>query len=301
MNQPQALGYVVDSPLAMNKVSGQDQVEDDDEGQDDDDDEHDQEDRSAEAVKVPFGFGQGKQSQELIEVTLVDASTGQTLATSGLSVEQLPETFDLATTMHIGADDWQVEKADPIDLVGYVATGRLTLVLRKVETIDPNELLYSLPTLEDALPPMREPDSRPAYAIHEDDWRQREFVSRQFAGEIELEFSEIRSVRREQVGLGFTRVHVRSSVREPLRAVGLSLDDISTALGGIESIGLAVGDGHVIDGFAFPLPGGAAYGRMACGSVEILGLHEDAEPGGLREVANERALIFVDWIRASTS
>ena len=193
------------------------------------------------------------------------------------------------------------EKADPIDRAGYVEAGRLTLVLRKVERIDPSKILFSLPTIENALPPMREPDSSPAYGMHEDEWRQREFVSRQFADEVEWEFAEIHKVWAEQEGPGFKRCHVRSKVAEPLRGVEVTLADVSKALGGIEPVGITVGGGQVIDGFAFPLPGGAAYLRLADDSVESLGLHGDAEPGGLRGLANEHDLVFVDWIGASAS
>lgn len=88
---------------------------------------------------MPFGFGPRKQRETTIAVTLVDAASGNAFATSAMPVEQLPETFlDLSTTMHIGGDDWHVERADPIDRAGYVAAGRLTLVLRKIEKIDPS-------------------------------------------------------------------------------------------------------------------------------------------------------------------
>lgn len=249
---------------------------------------------------MPFRFGRKSERQDLIRVTLVDAESRRTFASTELPAAQLPQRFELSTTMHIGSDDWQVEKADPIDRAGYIASGRLTLVLRKVEKIDPSKILFTVPTLEDALPPMREADSSPAYEMHEDDWRQREFVSRQFAHEIDAEFVEIRRVWTEQDGPGFKRVHVRSKIREPLRNVGLTVRDITDALGGIEPVGLVVGGGLVIDGFAFPLPGGAAYCTVADGLVEALGLHGDAEPGGLRGMANEHALMMVDWIRASS-
>lgn len=250
---------------------------------------------------MPLGFGRNNKRPNVIHVTLVDASSGSPFATTELPAGQLPETFELETTMHVGSDDWQVEKADPIDRAAYVEAGQLTLVLRKVEKIDTSKVLFSLPTIENALPPMREPDSSPAYEMHEDDWRQREFISRQFAGEVESEFVEIRKVWAEQDGPGFQRCHVRSKVTEPLRGVGLALAEVSEALGGIEPIGLEVGGGRVVDGFAFPLPGGVAYVRLGDGSVEALGLHGDAEPGGLRGIANEHGLVLVDWIRASAS
>lgn len=250
---------------------------------------------------MPFGLGQKKQPTNTISVTLVDAAIGRPFATTQLPPEQLPETFELETTMHVGSNDWRVEKADPIDRAGYVEAGRLTLVLRKIEMIDPREILFGVPTLEDYLPPMREPDASPAYGMHEDDWRQREFVSRQFAGEIESDLAEIRRIWAEQEGPGFKRCHVRSTVREPLRGLALTLLQVSEALGGIEPVGLEVGGGRIIDGYAFPLPGGAAYARLVDGSVDALGLHGDAEPGGLRGLANEHALVLVDWIRASAS
>jgi hypothetical protein len=135
--------------------------------------------------------------------------------------------------------------------------------------------------------------------MHEDDWRQREFVSRQFTREIDAELVEIRNVLLEQDGPGSKRVHVRSKLREPLNGVRLTLGGVRDSLGGIELVGLVVGGGLVIDGFALPLPGGAAYGRVADGLVVALGLQGDAEPGGLRGLANQHALVLVDWIRAS--
>jgi hypothetical protein len=248
---------------------------------------------------VPFGFGRKSERPDLIEVTLVDATSGQRFASTALPAEQLPETFELSTTMHIGSDDWHVESADPIDRAGYVASGRLTLVLRKTENIDPTLILFSLPTLDDALPPMREQESSSAYEMHEDDWRQREFVSRQLIEEIDAEMVEIRKVWAERDGPGFKRAHIRSKIRQPLRGVTLTLGEVGDSLGGIEPVGLVVGGGLVIDGFALPLRGGAAYGRVVDGLVDALGLHGDAEPGGLRGLANQRALVLVDWIRAS--
>ena len=148
---------------------------------------------------------------------------------------------------------------------------------------------------------MREPDAAPAYSMHEDDWRQHEFVSRRFAAEVESEFADIRLIYKGQEGLGFERCHVRSRVREPLEGLALTIDDVTSALGGIQPVALVVGGGQVIDGFAFPLPGGAAYVRLEGGSVRVLGLHGDAQPGGLRGLANEHALALVDWVRPSAT
>lgn len=255
---------------------------------------------------MPFGLGRNREQAPNIAVTLIDVASGEELGRTELPADDLPETFEVDTTMHLGSEDWRVEKADPVDRTGYVASSQLTLWLRRLETlgttdIDPSQLRFTMPTLEDALPPMRRPDSSQTYAMHEDDWRQREFVSRQFADDIESELREIREIWAEQDGVGFERVHIRTRVPAPLRGIELTLDEVAAALGGIEPLSLTVGDGQVVDGFAFPLSGGAAYGRVAGGLVETLALHGGAEPGGLGRRASVHSLVLVDWIRTSTT
>src|SRR3954452_13058218 len=142
----------------------------------------------------------GKQQPDggRIHVTMLDAATDQMIGETDLEPGQLPASFDLSehsTTMHIGADEWHVEKAEPGDRTGYVASGRLHLVLRKVEMMDPKEILFSLPTLVDALPPIVAESVTDAYSLHEDDWRQREFVATSFRPEIASEFDMIRAAR----------------------------------------------------------------------------------------------------------
>ena len=235
-----------------------------------------------------------------IHVTMVDAATDQVLGEADLEQAQLPDSFDLsqhATTMHIGSDDWDVEYAEPTDRAGYVASGRLHLVLRKVELVSADEILFSLPTIVDALPPVVAGDVTNALALHEDDWRQREFVATNFRPEIAAEFDMIRAARDSRIGVGYKHLHVRERIAEPLAGVPLQLAAVRAALGDPAGREVALGGGLVVGGYAFDVAGGHVYGREEQGRVVTLAMAQDADPQSLAALAVEHALVFVDWVR----
>src|SRR5688572_21762880 len=115
-----------------------------------------------------------------IRVTFYSADTGQVFATSEIPASSLPESFLVATTLHLGDEDWEVVSADPPTAEEFRKTGALSLRLRRVARMDPNEILYSLPTLSDAIPetdPGSRASGRRVLRLHEDDWRQIELIS----------------------------------------------------------------------------------------------------------------------------
>lgn len=236
-----------------------------------------------------------------VRVTLADAATNQVIGETNLAPEDLPESFALSTTMHLGSDDWNVDLADPIERADYVAAGRLRLVLRKVEMVDPREVLFSLRTLEDALPPLREGNAASAHPLHEDDWRQREFVAKGLSSAVAAELDDIRAINLVESGFRFDRVHIRSRIGAPLGAARLSVAAVRAAVGGLDPTDLAVGDALVVGGFAFPLAGRAVYGREIDGHVVALGIAGDADAPGLGALATEHDLILVDWLRAEVA
>src|SRR4029450_353454 len=77
--------------------------------------------------------------------------------------------------------------------------------------INPKELLFSLPTLEDRLPAGEQVEGVPAGAfhLHEGDWRQVEFVG---MGEERLVETELHALRnfaaQHRKGMGFTEIYV---------------------------------------------------------------------------------------------
>src|SRR2546423_1435250 len=109
-----------------------------------------------------------------VSVEFVDAATGLVFTRSDLPEDQLPDSFAPETTLHLGDDPWLVEGAEPSSAAEFVASGRLVLTVRRL-TVSPQDVLYSLPTICDALPVVGPAPTRvDCLELHEDDWRQVE-------------------------------------------------------------------------------------------------------------------------------
>src|SRR4051812_9918971 len=96
-----------------------------------------------------------KKKPKTVRVELFDADTGKRFSVSDAPIERLPGSFEAATTLHLGEDDWQVVRATPVTAAEFSATGKLRLVLRRLpkpQHVDPKEILFSLPTICDATP-----------------------------------------------------------------------------------------------------------------------------------------------------
>lgn len=78
-----------------------------------------------------------------VSVTFIDQATGAVFASSEMPPDRLPDSFETDTTFHLGDDDWSVVDAEPQTKAQFKKSGKLTLRLRKVEMIDPQELSYS--------------------------------------------------------------------------------------------------------------------------------------------------------------
>ena len=110
----------------------------------------------------------------MVSVTFVDAGSGVPIGHGEMPSETLPETLDIA------GSHYSVERAES------PAPGELTLFLRPIETMSPHDILFSLPTVCDRVP---EADpvlvSAVMFEMHEDDWRQIEFVDASLAPVVE--------------------------------------------------------------------------------------------------------------------
>lgn len=105
-------------------------------------------------------------------------------------------------------------------------------------TVNPNDVLFSTPTLNDALP-VASDDPVPrvgCYEMHEDNWRQFEFVSPSFAAAIADEVAAIDRIWKEEsvplqaMGTAFRSVHVRKRIPKPLE-IPMSTADFEKLLG----------------------------------------------------------------------
>src|SRR6478609_4441659 len=89
-----------------------------------------------------------------VTVTLIDDVTDEPIGVTKMPPADLPETFERETTLHIGDVDWSVVDATPKTRPEYSASKSLTLRLRRIEKVDPRNILFSLPSICDYIPPL---------------------------------------------------------------------------------------------------------------------------------------------------
>jgi hypothetical protein len=240
-----------------------------------------------------------------VQVTLIDDRSGEVIAKTNLEPSALPASFFESTTMHLGEADWSVVAADPMTRELYEKSQRLVLRLRPVERVNPQRLLFSLPTICDQLPVSDGPDADGAEVVLlEDDWRQVELVSSSLLERVQTEIDAVRTILMlEREGPGFRNVHVRASLPPPLAGTPVSLDALSAVIGDPPCLPLRF-DGaarRVTDGFALRVDARhVLYGIHQRGNVTILGLHP-CRPGGvagLEPFAGSYGLVVVNWCRA---
>ncbi|MEJ7604327.1 MAG: hypothetical protein WKG01_41085 [Kofleriaceae bacterium] len=233
-----------------------------------------------------------------IRVELVNAATGGSMGEANMPADRLPDSFDAQTTMHLGNDEWQVVTAEPMSRAEYEAAGRLRITLHKIVKVDPKSILFSLPTIENTMPPLQ-PGAGATCTMHEDDWRQHELVSADLEPEIAAELGDIRTVHEGRVGIGFTAIHVRNRVPEPLAGRTIELATLVEALGTEARGEVSLGGGLVVGGFAYAIGGGHVYGREDGGRIKDLAIARGTDGRGLAPFARAHRLVLVNWCGAS--
>ena len=76
-------------------------------------------------------------------VTLIDDRSGAPIATTKMPTAELPESFEIETTLHLGEVDWSVVHAEPRTREEYTKSGSLILRQGKVEKIAAEALTCS--------------------------------------------------------------------------------------------------------------------------------------------------------------
>ncbi len=225
-----------------------------------------------------------------------------------MPLEQLPETFAIETTLELDGREWIVASAEPPTAAEFAETGRLTLKLRLVQRMSPHEILYSLPSICDSLPPFEIAPAGlvgPVFRIHEDDWRQVELVSRSLASVVDEEIASIRRIFETAGAPGephtaFREIHVRRLIPEPierrpsLRHLTATLPPFATAFQGV---GPFDQDARARGGFAFEVAGWMLYGIQEEGLIGVLGLQptEATQVDRRGDVAASLAQLMADW------
>ncbi|MFA7335303.1 MAG: hypothetical protein WC028_00860 [Candidatus Obscuribacterales bacterium] len=256
---------------------------------------------------------------ERVEVTIVNGD-GKVLTQTTQRLEDIPERFDVQTIIDLGPLKFMIVEADPADRNGCGASGKLTLKVQPIVSMNPKDILYTLPTIAYSIGaevPI-DADGKRILVMHEDNWRQVELVSSSLTAEIALEFSAIAAIFEKRTADGaFRSVHARERVECPLASTvlrvselrcferGMAFDGVSYAQPGIN--GITHIKSVVSGGFALQVAGGLVlYGQFVKDSagrelVNALGV-ADAKPSNVElaasataELCQKHSLVLIDW------
>lgn len=256
-----------------------------------------------------FSFGK---DHGVIDVKFYEGKSDKPFAQSNVPIEQLPDTFEIDTTMHLGEEDWRVLGAEPPQKTQFKKSGKLNLYLSKVEitNIDPNELLYSLPTISNDIAGVEDAKSLENVAVlREDDWRQFEFVGREYESSIENELKSISDIyKNHREGMVFKELHIRKMIPSPLSKNNLTLEMLKSSFT-IEKIysGVAFNNAAatIVGGFAlYTKSGWLLWGQVdKSGTILALNISQTKESsisGISKEIdsfTEKHSLYLVDWPR----
>ncbi|QRN93872.1 hypothetical protein JRI60_32545 [Archangium violaceum] len=251
-----------------------------------------------------------------IQVQFIDANTGQSLGETEMPADKLPPSFDDVAALQIDDKPYEVVSAEPRTAAEYRQTGTVRLMLRAKSlptAVNPRDILFSLPTLCDALPALDEGSTKQGLNVlelHEDDWRQIEFVALTLESSVETDLRAVAQIHKKHFkDSGFDAIHVRKAVASPLEGTWLTLDDLRSTLGPaatwFDGLAFQGATGLIAGGFAVKLASGLTlYGTQRGGRISVLALRSrdgttDVEGDArlLASIASRSQLLLIDWCR----
>jgi len=244
-----------------------------------------------------------------VRVTFIDETTGESLGVAELPPGDLPETFEIDATLHLGGDDWSVVDADPKTRSEYAKTKSLKLRLHRIEKIAPHKILFSLPSICDSIPGLGDqPLVGNEFVLGEDDWRQLELVCNDLASEVDAEIAKIRAIHENaSAGVGWHEIHVRTKPVSPLKG-HLRLGDLAKMIPGANPVVGVVYRGAgtpILDGYALRAGGFTIYGVAPGGIVSVIafdpyaGTSQHEILNAIKSLARNLGLDLVDWCRCA--
>ena len=249
--------------------------------------------------------------QALVHLILIDADSGATLTETEIASEQLPATFAEPTTLSLGGDSWSVVEASPLTAAERLQSGHLRLTLRRMTPLNPEDILFSLPTISAELP-ICEPGTA-GLTLHQDDWRQIELCAGVLDEAVAACIEEIELIcqeKRHRSGT-FKEIHIRRELPDPLVGVTVTKEALRAAFpGAVDLDGVAVsGCGRVIDGFALGLGSGLClHGFWREGRAAVLAFQKvEDEPelgsdaAAIAGLMSAHGLRLVSWCRRAVA
>jgi hypothetical protein len=256
-----------------------------------------------------FGFTKKKDRKyDKIRVEFVETGNETPFAVSMVPIGQLPDTFEIATNLDISGKQWTVANAAPKHKSDFEKSGKLRVVLSPVQMVNPKDILFSLPTINDRMCPLKKVNSLDGMlVIHEDDWRQVEFVSDTLLGDVETEFRSINTIyETKRKEFGFTGIHIRKLIETPIEDEAVPFDALKNLFiisREFSGFGFASCMAVAEHSFAFETQNGLRfYGLLTQkGNVVFLCLaNTDGFAGKVGDMAKAFNLVGVDWCKCQT-
>jgi len=241
-------------------------------------------------------------TSDKIKVQFIDNSNGQTIGVSEMKTDQLPETFSVPTTMHIQDNDWNVEEAIPESSIDFVKKKSLVLKMRKIEKMNIDDIWYSLSTISNEFPQTVAMTQQTEFDIHihEDDYRQKEFLNSNAQALIEEEFIGIRNIwenhskKSEEYTL-FKKCHVRSIIGTP--NLTINFNELKGLLKS-DLVGQVFINGETLkNGFALKTNSATYFGTLDNDTVTELCISQWNEntTSEIKRISKAFNLFFVNW------
>ncbi|MBS1572623.1 MAG: hypothetical protein JST62_09540 [Bacteroidetes bacterium] len=241
-------------------------------------------------------------TNDKIKVQFIDNLNGQTIGVSEMTADQLPETFSVATTMHIQDTDWTIEEAIPENSVDFIKTKKLVLKMRKAEKINSNDIWFTTPTISNEFPQLIEKTKETEFDvfIHEDDYRQNEFLNQNSIPKIEKEFTAIKDIwskhsKKSDDYTLFKNCHVRNTIGSP--NLKINFNELKSLLN-CNSVGQVVINGNVLsNGFSIKTENTTYFGILNDDLVIELCIAQwnDNTINEILEINKTFKSVFVNW------
>lgn len=186
-----------------------------------------------------------------------------------------------------------------------------------VGMLDLSDIRYSLATICERSPPLCDDLGNPHdddYMLHEDDWRQVEFVAANDREYITAEVAKVSQFKIDNwVGQGWKNLFVRPDHPTDLSSLNIKLDDLKNVLSATTPNGVLVFQSFsdpqgsacaVLGGFSFRMNEGLfIYGHQLDGIISSLAMglyvenHSEVESFSkpLQSIARLSPLLIVDW------
>jgi len=241
-------------------------------------------------------------TSDKIKVHFIDNSDGQTIGASEMNADQLPETFSVPTTMHIQDSDWDVEEAIPVNSIDFVKAKSLVLKMRKIEKMNIDDIWYSLSTISNEFPQtaaMTQPTEFDIH-IHEDDYRQKEFLNSNARALIKEEFIGIKNIRENHSKKSgeytlFKKCHVRTIIGTPNLII--NFNELKGLLKSDFVGQVIISDEILKNGFALKTNNATYFGTLDNDTVTELCIAQWNENtiSDIIRICKAFNLVFVNW------